>query len=127
MQIKSLLFAALCCLTIAACHKHDENDTNAPVVTIASPTEAASIQGEIHIEGTVTDESLHEMEIKLTKDSDGSELFKATPAVHDETSYTFHEHYTPTVAAETAVTLTITVSDHSENTTTKTVKFTVKP
>jgi len=31
------------------------------------------------------------------------------------------------VAAETAVTLTVTVVDHSDNTTSKTVKFTVKP
>lgn len=127
MQLKSIIFATLCLLTIAACHKHDESDNNAPVVTITSPTENESFTGEVHIEFNVTDESLHEMEVKVTKDADGSELFKEAPVVHDETDYDYHEHFTPTIAAETALTLTIVVSDHSEHTTTKTVKFTVKP
>lgn len=128
MQFKSLLGAIFCLLLAAttACHKHDD-DANAPVLTIASPTAGESVTGEIHIEGKATDESLHEMEIKITKDSDGSELYKATPEVHDLTEYDFHEHYTPTLSAETAVTLTVTVSDHSDHTTTQTVKFTVKP
>lgn len=106
---------------------NDEGDTTAPVLTIEEPTEGESISGEVHIHGKVTDESLHEMEIKVTLDSDGSELFKATPTVHDETEYHFDEHFTPTVAAETPVTLTITVEDHTDNVTTKTVKFKVKP
>lgn len=125
MQIKSLLFAAFCLVTLAACHKDD--DKNAPVVTVIEPTDASSVSGEVHIQIHVTDESLHEMEVKVTKDSDGSELYKATPEVHDETDYTFHEHFTPTLTAETPVTLTVTVADHGDNTTTKTVKFSVKP
>lgn len=127
MQFKSLLFAAFCLLTVAACHEHgDENDTTAPTVTITSPAENASVVGEVHVECTVSDASLHEMEVKVTKDSDGTVLYSATPTVHDETSYEFHEHFTPALAAETAATLTVTVSDHSDQTTTKTVKFTVK-
>ena len=127
MQIKSVLFAFFCLLTVAACHKHDEDDTVAPVITLEDPEEGASLSGEVHVHGKVTDGSLHEMEIKVTKDSDGSELLKATPEVHDKTEYSFDEHFTPAVAAETAVTLTITVSDHNDNSTTKTVKFKVKP
>ena len=127
MQLKTIIFAILCLLTIAACDKHDESDNNAPVVTIASPTENESISGEVHLEVNVTDESLHEMEVKVTQDSDGAELYKDTPVVHDKTEYTFHAHFTPTVATETPVTLTIVVSDHSEHTTTKTLKFKVKP
>lgn len=127
MQIKSLLFAAFCLLTIAACKHDHEDDTTAPVLTIAEPAENDSVSGEVHIEGDVTDESLHELSIKITKDSDGSEVFSATPEVHDLTAYHFHEHWEQTVSAETAVTLTIIVEDHNENKTTKTVKFTVKP
>ncbi len=127
MQLKSLLFAAFCLLTVVACHKHDDNDTTAPVLTIDEPLANESVSGEVHIEGDVTDESLHEMEIKVTQDSDSAELFKATPEVHDLTAYHFHEHWTPTVSAETAVTLTITVEDHNSNKTVKTVKFAVKP
>lgn len=128
MQIKSFLLAAFCLLTVAACHDHDhEEDDDAPVVTISSPAENASVSGEVHVECTATDASLHEMEVKVTKDSDGAELFKQNPTVHDATEYDFHEHFTPSVAAETAVTLTVTVSDHSDHTTVKTLKFTVKP
>ena len=126
MQIKFLLFAALCFFTVAACHK-DEADNNAPVVTVIEPADNASVSGEVHIQIHVTDESLHEMEVKVTKASDGSELYKATPTVHDETDYTFHEHFTPSVTAETAVTLTVTVEDHADHSTVKTVKFSVKP
>jgi len=130
MQIKSILFAAFCLLIVAACdthHDHDENDTAAPILTLESPVENTSISGEVSIKGTVTDESLHEMEIKVTQDSDGVELHKATPMVHDKTEYTFHELWTPAVAAETAVTLSIVVEDHNGNKTTKTTKFSVKP
>ncbi len=127
MQIKSLVFSAFCLLMIAACHNHHEDDAKAPVLTLENPIEGASLSGEIHIHGKVTDEGLHEMEIKLTIDSDGSELLKVTPGVLNKTEYSFDEHVTPMVAIETPVTLTITATDHSDNTTTKTVKFTVKP
>lgn len=128
MRFKSLFFAAFCLLTIAACHDHEhEDDANAPVVTLEAPLEGASISGPVNIHIKVTDEGLHEMEIKVTKDADGAELFKATPSVFDQTAYHFEESFTPTVTAETAVTLTAKVSDHNDNTTTKMVKFIVKP
>lgn len=125
-----LLFALfISVVSFNACKDDDDDhaaDTTAPVLTIEDPTEGASISGEVHIHGDVTDESLHEMEIKVTQDSDGAELFKANPTVHDLTEYQFDEHFTPGVLAETPVTLTITVEDHSDNVTTKTVKFKVK-
>ncbi len=124
-----MLFALLCLLTIAACkddHDHGD-DTVAPSVTIHTPTENESVSGEVHVEITVTDESLHEMDVTVTKDSDGSILYTDSPSVHDKTEYDFHEHFTPTVTEETPVTLTVVVADHSDHTTTKTVKFKVKP
>lgn len=123
----ALLFASLCFFT--ACkdeHEHDETDLDAPVLTLEKPAEGASVSGEVHIHGKVTDASLHELEIKLTKDADGSELLKAKPTVHDKKEYSFDEHFTPVFADETSVTLTITVEDHSSNKTVKTVKFKVK-
>ena len=129
---KLSFFIALLALStnaFVACHKHDhdEDDTQAPGLTISSPAAAALLSGEVHISGSVTDESLHEMSIKVTRDSDGAELFSANPTVHDKTSYNFDEHWTPaSISAETAVTLTIHVEDHSANETEKTVKFSVK-
>jgi len=128
MSIKSLFFGALCLLTVAACHEHNhKDDVTAPVIMLENPVEGASLSGEVHVHGVVTDESLHEMEIKVTLDSDGSELLKTSPSVHNKSSYEFDAHFTPSVAVESAVTLNITVWDHSDNSTTKTVKFTVKP
>ena len=128
MQVKFLLFAALCFLTVAACkHDHDEDDTTPPTLTIDEPLENDSVSGEAHIEGDVTDESLHNMEIRITQDSDGAELYKVSPEVHDKTAYHFHQHWAPTLSAAKAVTVTITVEDHQENKTVKSVKFTINP
>ena len=125
-----LLALFIAAVSFNACKDDDDDqtaDTAAPVLNIEDPTEGASISGEVHIHGEVADKSLHTMTIKVTQDSDGAQLFKATPTVHDETEYTFDEHFTPGIVAETPVTLTITVEDHSDHTTTKTVKFKVKP
>lgn len=127
---KLLFFAAfILAITFVACHHdHNEDDTLAPTLSLEKPVDGAVVSGEVHIEGKVTDESLHEMTITVTKDSDYSELFKAEPTVHDKTEFDFDEHFTPTgLTAETPVTLTITVEDHNSNKTSKTVKFKLKP
>jgi hypothetical protein len=128
MKSKFFLLAILSLFAVASCHDHgDENDKDAPVLTIEKPAENAVVTGEVRIQGKVTDQSLHKLVIIVTKDSDGSQLFKATPTVHDETAYNYNESFTPSgLTVETAVTLTITVEDHSDNVTTKTVKFKVK-
>lgn len=115
-------------LMLPSCHKHDEEDANPPVVTVTSPSESASISGAVTIAGNVTDESLHALSLEVTKDSDGSSLYAKSISVHDKTEYGFNETWTPSgIGAETAVTLTVVVEDHSDLKTTKTVKFTVKP
>lgn len=128
------LFGVLTLLTailiVPACKdEHDHHDdTTAPAVTIHTPVENDTISGEVHMEITVTDEGgLHEMDVTVTKDADGTILFSESPTVHDKTEYDFHEHFTPALTEEIPVTLTVTVSDHSDHITTKTVKFKVKP
>ena len=124
-----ILFALFAAFSFTACHKHgDGNDTLAPTVTITSPTADASLSGAVNISGTVTDEGMHEMSIVVTKDADNTQLFKAEPNVYNATDYAISQVWTPAgIAAETAVTLTVTVEDHSANKTVKTVKFKVKP
>lgn len=127
-QLSWFLFAALLFTTVTACKKSEEDDKNNPVITISNPAANASISGAVSIAGKVTDESLHELSIVVTKDSDSSELFKSTPEVHDLTEYTIAETWTPGgISAETAVTLTVTAEDHHSNTATTTMKFKVKP
>lgn len=115
--------------TFNACKdEHDEGDTAAPELMIESPAENASISGAVDIHIHVTDESLHEMEVKITKDSDGSVLFEDAPVVHDETDYHYETTFTPAgLTGATPMTLTVTVEDHSSNSTTKTVKFVAAP
>ena len=113
-----------------ACHKdnQDADDHHAPVINITTPTAMDSISGVVAIKGVVTDEGLHKMSIKVTQDSNGSILFSAEPEVHDLTTYSFTEMWTPSgIAAETAVTLTVSAEDHGANMDTSVVKFVVKP
>ena len=123
-----ILFAGLLCLPFVACkNEKDDTDTTAPELTITSPTENEAFTGEVHLELTVTDESLHEISIKVTKDSDGSIVYEDAPEVHDLTDFEYHEHFTPAgLSAATAMTLTVVVEDHASNVTTKTVKFTAQ-
>ncbi len=111
-----------------ACKDEDEaTDTNAPVLTIESPEENAAIQGAVDIHFNVTDESLHELEVKVTKDSDGAVVYEDAPEVHDETDHHYEKSFTPSgLAGDTPMTLTVTVSDHNDNATVKTVKFAAK-
>jgi hypothetical protein len=129
MKFKFLIASALLISVFAACKKDDDKDSKAPVVTISSPTEGESISGEVHIEFSVTDKSLHELLVTVTDDATGDTLYMPAedPEVHDLTSYDFHDHFTPTVAAETNVTLNVLAEDHSDHATTKTLKFKVKP
>lgn len=117
-------------VSVVACHKaeDDSDDMTAPVLTITSPTDNASMNGAVVITGQATDNSLHEMSIKITKDADGSILWEKSPTVHDLTEYAINQTWTPSgIMASTPVTLTVTVEDHNENAVTKTVKFVVNP
>lgn len=129
--MKKLHFLTLLALLISvfACKDNSEEvDTNAPVLTIESPTENAMIQGAVQIKLHVTDESLHEMDVKVIQDSDGAIVLEEAPMVHDETDYHYEKTFTLSgLTMDDPLTLTVTVEDHSANITTQTVKFTVKP
>lgn len=126
--MRTLIIAAALFVTFNACKNKSEEDINDPVITLTSPAADASISGAVSIAGRVTDESLHELSITVNKDSDNTTLFTSAPEVHELSDYTIAETWTPTgIAAETAVTLTVTAEDHSSHSATKTVKFKVKP
>jgi hypothetical protein len=122
---KLLLLAAFAtALLFNACKKEDE----APKLILDEPTEGMLVSGEVHIHGKVTDEELHNLDIKVTKDADGAELFTFSKHWHGQSDYDIDQHFTPTgLTGETAVTLFIEVEDELDQITTKTVKFKVKP
>ncbi len=126
MKIQTqLLLVALSIVTLfAACKKEDE----APNIFLEEPTEGSLVSGEVHIHGKVTDESLHNLKIKITKDADGAELFSFSKHWHGKLEYDMDEHFTPEgISGETPVTLFIEVEDELDQVSTKTVKFRVKP
>ncbi len=122
---KTALALATATLLVAACHKHDdESDTTNPVITIKSPVESAVVQGNVTIEVSLTDNGLHEMSMKVTKDLDGSEVYKDSPTVYDETDITLVRMFSLTgLSTITPMTLTITAEDHAGNKSTKSVNF----
>jgi hypothetical protein len=123
MKNNLILFVTII-LFAFSCNK----DKDAPTLVINSPSDGATVTGTVTIAGMVTDKSLHEMTVLLTKDADGSELFSKTITdVHDLASYNFNETYNPVgINSFIDVTCTVTVEDHMENKTTKTVKFKLK-
>ncbi len=111
-------------LVINACRKVDE----APKIILDEPTEGMLVSGEVHIHGRVTDEELHNLNIKVTKDADSSVLFTLSRHWHGKSEFGIDEHFTPSgITGETAVTLFIEVEDEADQVTTKTVRFRVKP
>lgn len=130
--MKNITMVFVACLSIYSCHKSDAVDKNPPVLTLNTPVSNATYtNGQVvSITGTITDESLHELLISITKDADGSTLFTPSnpPEVHDLTSYNINEKWTPTgFTTATSVTLKVSAEDHSSNITIKTIKFTLQP
>lgn len=122
---KLLLLAAFVTASIFnACKKEDK----APEITLDEPTEGMIVSGEVHIHGKVSDEGLHNLDIKVTKDADDTELFAFSKHWHGKREFEIDQHFTPEgLTAETAVTLYIEVEDELDQITTQTVKFKVKP
>ncbi len=123
---KTLLLAALALISVfSACKKEEDK---APKITLEEPTEGMVVTGEVHIHGKVTDEDLHNLDIKVTKDSDGSELFTFSKHWHGQSEYDIDQHFMPNgLTGETPVTLLIEVEDGLDQVSTQTVHFKIKP
>lgn len=120
-----LLFAWALVAALAACQK--END-EAPKISLEKPAEGMVVSGEIHILGKVSDEDLHKLDIRVTKDSDGSELFIFSKHWHGKSEFDIDQRFTPSgLSAETPVTLLIEVEDGLDQISTQTMHFKVKP
>lgn len=117
-------------ITFTSSCKKKDTDSSAPTLVMDEPADddtVVVVGDSLHIEGTVTDASLHELNIKVTKNSTGATLYNQDPMVHDLTTYFYHYHFAPKASDTGACTLTVTVSDHSEHTISKTAAFKVIP
>lgn len=121
-----ILFVAFC---LNACKKKDVNQ--APTVTVTLPTEGQNFTsgGLLHIQATASDDKeLHEMAVRLTRDSDDSLYFSADPAVHELSSYTFDSTIiVPSVSSMANFTLSVEAMDHDNGDTKKTLTIHIMP
>ncbi len=134
--IKKIVFVILSFIAMISFHSCIKNktttDTIKPTIAIVEPTDMdtliLSLEPEVHIEFTVSDnEGLHSLDVKLF---DSSNVIKqqSTPNVTNQSSYAFHTHYIPIgVTGLTWMKVIITATDHSENIITKELKVFIKP
>lgn len=75
--MKQLFLCSLGCILLISCSKKNEDDKEAPVVTITSPTNNQVLPaGEIHIKGTITDNVyINQVHIEIANLNTGVEYF----------------------------------------------------
>lgn len=128
--IFSLLFLASFSVILSSCKKdEEETDTNAPLITVSSPSESAMFMNgdTVFIKANVTDASLHELLVKIQNTGTSEVVFTATPVVHDLTEYNLDTYWVSNVSDHSNMLLSIEAIDHNDNSSSKTVHFHVMP
>jgi len=112
-------------------HQHDvdTSDKVKPTVVINTPSNLQMYNNgdTIKIRGQVSDASLHELLIKIVKDSDHSVLFSETTNVHDLSAYTFNSNWKSVVSDHTNASVIVTAKDHNSNVGSDTIKIHIMP
>jgi len=113
--------------------KTSELDTEKPYLSIVEPmandTTSMAIEPEIHVEFTATDnDQLKSLSVTL-KDGLNNILFSSNPTVDRLKSYSFHQHYLPTmtITGATLFKVNIIATDQNNNTNTQDILFYLKP
>jgi hypothetical protein len=130
---KTTLFAALIAasLFVVSCKDDDKADTAKPVLTVAEPsmndTFNLTIDPEVHVEFTATDNlALNELKIIVT-DQNGKEFLNDKPNVSGLKVYSYHEHIMPTgISGVVPMNLKIEATDENKNQTELNLPFFVK-
>lgn len=122
--MKNIILGILAASILFACKKEedqlqeDEVDTTTPVVTITSPDDSLVYQNgdTVHMIGTVTDNELHNGEIKIIDDTTAFEYYGYYHYVHESSSAVINFDYIVTgVTQNSAVTLTYMYNDHVDH------------
>ena len=110
-------------------HNDDSSDKVKPTVVISTPSSMQMYNNgdTIKIRGLVSDASLHELLIKIVKDSDNSVLYSETPTVHDLTTYTINSNWKSAVTDHTNASVIVVAEDHNSNVGSDTVKIHIMP
>lgn len=106
------------------------NDVTPPVLDIYTPTadQLFTSGNTISITGRITDDlGLYRGTIRVTNDANGELLKQQAYEIHGILAYNYNLSYTPSVAAASNYTVTVTFEDHGLNNVSKTVKIKVNP
>jgi hypothetical protein len=129
--VRALMFIGCVAIAVSSCKNDPATDGEKPVITMAEPSANDTISiaaaSEIHIEFVVTDnDKLQQLSVAVTNAANIS-LYASNPAVSGLSTYTFHQHFTPSASGVTQLTLTVTATDAHGNAATQTVVFYVRP
>ena len=121
-------------INLTSCKKKtSEIDTEKPFLSIVEPmvndTTSIAMEPEIHVEFTATDNNkLKSLSVNL-KDNLNNILFSSSPTVDGLKSYSFHQHYLPTmtITGTTLFKVNIIATDQNNNTNTQEILFYLEP
>ncbi|MBP6625068.1 MAG: hypothetical protein KA198_07840 [Chitinophagaceae bacterium] len=128
------ILSSLFILTFSQSCKKKSNyllDHTKPLITIVEPvindTLNLSLDPEVHIEFTTTDETaLHTLSISVLQN--GNTIFSEAPDVTNLKVYAYHEHFIPnSITSITPIKAIIKATDFGGNEEIKEVDFFVKP
>lgn len=118
---------------IVACKKRNySHDTTKPVITVVEPltndTVQISVDPEVHIEFTATDnEALKTLNISV-KDANGNQLFTESPNVAGNSVYPYHNHFIPAnITSGQEITVSLKALDANENSVELVIPVYLKP
>lgn len=123
-----------CLILLAACKQKNPAsiDSSKPVFTVVEPvsndTSYLSVEPEVHIEFTTTDNvALSTLVVQLL-DSNSNMIGSWSPSVSGLAVYPFHQHVMPTgITTVVAMKAKMVATDLSGNTETKEISFYVAP
>ena len=110
-------------------HHDDVSDSIKPTVVISTPSNLQMYNNgdTIKIKGLVSDASLHELMVKIVKDSDNSVLYSETIYAHDLTTYALNSNWKSAVTDHTNASVIVVAEDHNSNVGSDTVKIHIMP
>lgn len=118
---------------MSACKKRNySTDTTNPVITIVEPmandTIEVSVDPEVHIEFTATDnEVLKTLDISV-KDANGIQLFAESPNVAGNNVYPYHNHFIPSnITTGKEITVNLKAVDANNNSVEKVIPVYLNP
>jgi hypothetical protein len=110
-------------------HNDDDSDKVKPTVNISTPSNLQMYNNgdTVKIRGLASDASLHELMLKIVKDSDNSVLYSETINAHDLTTYALNSNWKSVVTDHTNASVIVVAEDHNSNVGSDTVKIHIMP